>query len=366
MPFVAPAARAAKDAWFLRVPPLRATHCGSGPVYERRRARGAAPGSNGAMFDVEEIGRTPFIRCEGVHVLLECANPAGSVKDRVALHLIRAAERRGELRPGDTIVEATSGNAGIAFAWVGRALGYRVRIYMPEHMSPERRRAIDVLGAELVLTPRAGGFEETIVRRDAWRGVPGAWVPDQFGNPDNVSCHELHTGARIAEGLCTVGCTRLDAFVAGTGTGGTLMGVGRALGAVWPQVRLIAVEPAESAVMGGGAPGGHGIQGIGDGFVPALVDMDLIDEVLAVTTDEAHREAQRILDEHGHCVGRSAGANFLAARRVAARGLSVATLWPDGSERYASFGLEPPASERVSCPRRGRCAARARLLAGGD
>jgi cysteine synthase A len=297
-------------------------------------------------------------------VLLEFANPGGSVKDRVALYLIRAAVQRGDLLPDDTIVEATSGNAGIAFAWVGRALGYRVRIYMPEHMSVERRRAIEALGAELELTPRAGGFEEPIARRDAWRGVPGAWVPDQFSNPDNATCHRLHTAARLLEGLREAGVERLDAFVAGTGTGGTLMGVGRALRETWPQVRRVAVEPAESAVMSGGPPGEHGIQGIGDGFVPPLVDPAQIDDVVVVSTQEAHEESRRILREHGRCVGRSAGANFLAARRLAAQGLVVATLWPDGSERYGSFGLEPPGSPAVRCPRRDACAARTQRLAG--
>ena len=314
------------------------------------------------MLDPQAIGGTPLECIEGVHVLLECANPGGSVKDRVALHLIRAAEQRGDLRPGDTIVEATSGNAGIAFAWVGRALGYRVRIFMPEHMSDERKRAIAACGAELVLTPREGGFEEPIARRDAWRGRVGVWVPDQFGNPDNVRCHQRHTGAELVEGLRARGCTRLDAFVAGTGTGGTLMGVGRALRETWPEVRLVAVEPSESAVMGGGPPGEHGIQGIGDGFVPDLVDLAFVDEVLAVSTAEAHAEAVRIRGEHGYCVGRSAGANFLAARRLAERGEVVATLWPDGSERYASLGLEPPDADGVRCPQRWRCVARARLL----
>lgn len=329
-----------------------------------RRAQRARACSHRAMLELDDVGAVPLERFEGIHVLLECANPGGSVKDRVALHLIRAAEARGELRPGDTIVEATSGNAGIAFAWVGRALGYRVRIYMPEHMSVERRRAIESLGAELELTPRAGGFEEPIARRDAWRGVHGAWVPDQFSNPDNVECHRRNTGARLVQGLRAAGVERLDAFVAGTGTGGTLMGVCRALREVWPGVRRVAVEPCESAVMSGGPAGEHGIQGIGDGFVPPLVDLSCIDEVQAVSTEEAHAESQRILREHGHCVGRSAGANFLVARRVAARGLTVATLWPDGAERYGSFGLLPPDSSEVNCPRSAACAARARVLGG--
>ena len=197
-----------------------------------------------------------------------------------------------------------------------------------------------------------------VAERDRYRGRKGYFVPDQFGNPDNARCHERTTGVELVRQLHRAGVHSLGAFVAGVGTGGTLMGVGRALRTAMPQVRVVAVEPAESAVMGGGPPGDHGIQGIGDGFVPALVEMKDLDEVVAVSTAEAHAEAERIRIEHGFCVGPSSGANLLAARRLKARGVSVATLWPDCSDRYVSVGLLPPAAPDVRCPLQTTCVKR--------
>jgi len=310
------------------------------------------------------IGGTPLLLVEGISVKLECSNPGGSVKDRIAAFMLDQAVLRGELAPGDTIVEATSGNTGIALAMVGRRLGYKVVIYMPEHMTVERRQMIEKLGAEIRLTPKEEGFEGAIATRDTFRGRPGYYVPDQFGNADNPKCHSLTTGSEIIRQLEEQGLGRPDAFVAGVGTGGTLMGVGRALREKFPEVRLVAVEPAESAVMSGGPAGDHGINGIGDGFIPALVDMSLVSEAIAVTTDDAHAEADRIRSEHGHCVGRSSGANMLAARQLRDRGLSVVTLWPDCANRYVSVGLEPPSSDEVRCALRSDCEARTRDLLG--
>ena len=317
---------------------------------------------------LEQIGSTPLVAFEGYWVKLECSNPGGSVKDRVARYLIEAARARGELRPGDTIVEATSGNTGIALAMVARELGHPVLIYMPEHMSVERQAMMEALGARVCLTPREGGFELPIERRDSYRGEPGYWVPDQFGNPDNARCHTEWTGREIVDRLRELGVERVDAFVAGVGTGGTLMGIGAALRAVFPGMKVVAVEPRESNVLSGGEPGEHGIFGIGDGFVPELVDRAQVDAVEAVSTEEAHSAARRIHRSNGYCVGRSAGANTVAAERWRDRGLSVVTLWPDCADRYASVGLTPPARAAESepgapaCPLHATCAARAHWL----
>jgi cysteine synthase A len=311
---------------------------------------------------LDAIGNTPLIHLEGIYVKLECANPGGSVKDRIARFMLEEAARRGELRPGDTVVEATSGNTGIALALVARLMGHPVIIYMPEHMSVERRRMIQNLGAEIRITPKPDGFEGAIALRDGFRGRPGYYVPDQFGNPDNSRCHFQTTGPEILRQLRALGRERIDCFVAGVGTGGTLMGVGGALREAMPGVRVVAVEPEESAVMSGGAAGDHGIMGIGDGFIPDLVDMSQVDEVVRVATAEAHGAADRLRVEHGYCVGRSSGANMVASLRLRDRGASVVTLWPDCANRYVSVGLQPPSSEEVSCALREGCEHRTREL----
>jgi cysteine synthase len=315
---------------------------------------------------LEAIGHTPLIQLEGIYVKLECANPGGSVKDRIARFMLEEASRRGDLRPGDTVVEATSGNTGIALALVARLMGHRVIIFMPEHMSVERRRMMRNLGAEIRITPKSEGFEGAIAQRDGFRGKPGYYVPDQFGNPDNSLCHYRTTGCEILGQLQEMGCQRIDYFVAGVGTGGTLMGVGAALREAMPGMRVVAVEPDESAVMSGDCAGDHGIMGIGDGFIPDLVDMSKVDEVVRVKSEEAHRWAERLRVEHGYCVGRSAGANMVAALRVHSRGASVVTLWPDCANRYVSVGLQPPSSEQVHCPLREGCEHRTRELLRGS
>jgi cysteine synthase A len=310
-------------------------------------------------------GNTPLVVIDGIFVKLECANPGGSVKDRIAWHILSGAARTGELPPGGTVVEATSGNTGIAMALVARTLGCKALIFMPEHMSIERRRILENLGADVRITPKDEGFAGAIAQRDAYRGRPGFYVPDQFGNPDNTRCHVLTTGAEIIAQLRERGHPSIDAFVAGVGTGGTLMGVGAALREAMPSVRIVAVEPAESNVMCGLPAGDHGIMGIGDGFIPGLVDMDRVDEVISVTTGEAHAEAERLRAEHGYCVGRSSGANMLAAAWLRARGLSVATVLPDCSNRYVSLGLQAPSAADVSCPRQESCRERSRALLEG-
>ena len=318
------------------------------------------------MGYLESIGNTPCIFVDGIYVKLECQNPGGSVKDRIGKYMIEQAARRGELEPGDTVVEATSGNTGIALTLAARDLNYRVMIFMPEHMSVERHHMLEHLGAQVCLTPRTEGFHGAVLRRNAFRGRPGYYVPDQFGNPDNTRCHCLTTGPELIRQLTELGCQRIDWFVAGVGTGGTLMGVGEALRETQPAVRLAAVEPEESPVMSGGQPGEHGIMGIGDGFIPELVDMKAVDQVIRVQTPDARAEAERIRKTHGYCVGISAGANTVAASRLRDEGAVVATLWPDCADRYVSLGLEPPASAEVQCPYRDICIARTRAMLGED
>ena len=319
------------------------------------------------MIEPDHVGGTPLIQIEGVWVKLECANPGGSVKDRIAAFMLREAATRGELHPGDTVVEATSGNTGIALAMAGAALGHPVLIFMPEHMSAERCEMMRALGAEVRLTPRADSFAGAVAARNAYRGRPGYYVPDQFGNPDNPRGHHLTTGRELIDQLGHSGVHALDWFVAGIGTGGTLMGVGQALRAAMPGVRIAAVEPDESAVLSGEEAGDHGIMGIGDGFVPALVDRAALDQVVRVSTRDAHETAERLRRQHGYCVGRSAGANLVAALRLASTGAKVATLWPDCSDRYVSVGLESPDSSDVTCPLRALCLERSRgMLRGRD
>jgi cysteine synthase A len=313
---------------------------------------------------LDSIGNTPLLRFDGIYVKLECANPGGSVKDRIAKFMLVEAKQRGELKPADTVVETTSGNTGIALSLAAASLGHKLIIFMPEHMSRERVDMMRRFGADVRLTPKDEGFVGAVQQRDAYRGRPGYYVPDQFGNPDNARCHRLTTGREMIEQLRALGCDRLDWFVAGVGTGGTLMGVGEALREAMPGVKLAAVEPDESAVMAGRKPGEHGIMGIGDGFVPEIVDMKRVDEVLCVTTEEAHAASERIRVAHGHCVGRSSGANHVAAQRLHARGFVVATVWPDCADRYESVGLKGPVHGGVSCPLHASCAERTRAMLG--
>jgi len=275
---------------------------------------------------LDSIGRTPLLllelRHDGAAYRLYCKaefmNPTGSVKDRIAYYIIEQAEKRGELRPGTTIVELSSGNTGIALAQVAAVKGYRLVILMPEHMSQERIRLLQSLGAEVCLTPQADGFAGALARlRQILETTPEVYCPRQFENPDNPRAHYESTGPEIWEQMGGA----VDAFVDGVGTGGTLMGVGRFLRERNPKVSLVAVEPSEAAVMSGaGEIGGHKIAGIGDGFIPALMDMKMVDQVEAVESNEAVAMAKRLSREHGLLVGISAGANVLAARPESGHG----------------------------------------------
>lgn len=290
----------------------------------------------------DSIGHTPLIRLRGASALTRCnvfakaefMNPGGSIKDRIARHIVFQAEKRGELKPGNTIMEVTSGNTGIALAMVGAMRGYRVVVVMPKTVSAERRSMIASFGAEVELLDEIGDIEGAIERTEAFASThEGIFLPRQFENPDNVETHRTTTGPEIMRQLNG----EIDAFVMGVGTGGTVMGVGRALRKAGSRARIVAVEPDESAVLSGDAPGPHGIQGLADGFIPALVNIDEIDQVVRIPTQEAIHAAQRIGVEEGLLVGISSGANVLAATRVAAElgpGHNVVTVLCDRGERY--------------------------------
>ena len=296
------------------------------------------------------IGNTPLIELRrieakeqlGARLLakLEYLNPAGSVKDRVAKAMLLDAERHGLLKPGSVIIEPTSGNTGIGLAAVAAAKGYRVMIVMPETMSIERQRMMRAYGAELVLTPGAEGMKGAIARANAMlRDIPDAIIPGQFTNPANPQAHYDTTGPEILRD--TDG--RVDIFVAGVGTGGTVTGVGRYLRERNPNVKIVAVEPAASAVLSGGSAGAHQIQGIGAGFMPEVLDISVCDEVIRVENEDAFKAARRIGRLEGIMTGISSGAAAHAAIQLAKRpenrGKTVVTLFPDGGDRYLSTAL---------------------------
>jgi cysteine synthase A len=270
---------------------------------------------------------------------LESANPGGSVKDRIALAMVEAAEDDGRLTPGDHIVEPTSGNTGVGLAMVAAAKGYRVTFTMPESMSVERRALLAAYGAELVLTPAAQGMAGAVAAARDLAHREGWYLPGQFDNPANPEVHRRTTAQEIWED--TGG--QVDVLVAGVGTGGTLTGVGQVLRGKNPDLTVVAVEPAESPVLSGGVPGPHGIQGIGPGFVPAVLDTAIYDEVVRVTVDEAGVAARRLARLEGILAGVSGGAAVHAAatlaRRERHRGAVVVVVLPDTGERYLSTPL---------------------------
>jgi cysteine synthase len=294
------------------------------------------------------IGRTPLVRLnrvvpEGAATVLgklEARNPGGSVKDRIALAMVEAAEREGRLRPGDTIVEPTSGNTGVGLAVVAAVKGYRLVLTMPEDMSVERRRLLGRFGAEFHLTPAIEGMGGAVFAAEELVRERGYFMPMQFENPANPEVHRLTTGPEILRD--TEG--RVDAFVAGVGTGGTVTGVGRclieALGR--DRVRIVAVEPAQSPVLSGGRFRPHGIQGIGASFQPGILDRSVLDEVVTVRDDEAYEMMGRLTREEGLLVGISSGANVFAACRLAETlgpGKTVVTMLCDTGERYLSVNV---------------------------
>ena len=295
----------------------------------------------------QTIGNTPLVKLQRlgpdngseVWVKLEGNNPAGSVKDRAALSMIVEAEKRGEIQSGDVLIEATSGNTGIALAMIAALKGYRMKLLMPDNMSQERRAAMRAYGAELILVSKEQGMEgaRDLALEMAQRGE--GKLLDQFNNPDNPYAHYTTTGPEIWRD--TDG--KVDIFVAGVGTGGTVSGVGKGLKAHNPDVKIVAVEPTDSAVLSGGKPGPHKIQGIGAGFIPKTYDSSVVDEIIQVEGDDAIRTSRELAQKEGLLVGISSGAAVYAAVQLARlpenEGKTIVALLPDTGERYLSTAL---------------------------
>lgn len=287
------------------------------------------------------VGSTPLIKLgEKLYAKAELMNPTGSIKDRPATYILDHAERYDLIKPGDTIIEASSGNMGISFAWLSAERGYKCKIVMPSNMSEERKKTLIYYGAE-VIEVGPGDFDGAIRKRDELAEENGWFNPKQFSNPLNITCHFDKTGPEIMYQIRTNNeyyYPSISAFISGTGTGGTIMGVGRKLRQYISELKLVAVEPAESPVMSGGEPGLHGIQGIGDGS-KFLVEMDEIDEVITISTQEAKEKAIQIAKEHGLFVGISAAANVLASERWIEKNKPenpVMTILCDRGDRYYS------------------------------
>ena len=296
----------------------------------------------------ELIGHTPLMKVsnyakdQGVEdatllVKVELFNPAGSVKDRVALAMIEDAEKKGKLKPGETIIEPTSGNTGIGLASVAAAKGYRTVLTLPETMSVERRNLLKAYGAELVLTEGAKGMKGAIAKaEELQKETPNSIILGQFDNPANPAAHAATTGPEIWED--TDG--KVDIFVAGVGTGGTVTGIGTFLKSKNPDIKVVAVEPADSPVLSGGKPGPHKLQGIGAGFVPSILNTQIYDEVFTVTTEEAFSSGRLIAHKEGILVGITSGAALYAAAQIAKRpenkGKTIVALLPDSGDRYLS------------------------------
>jgi cysteine synthase len=294
---------------------------------------------------IQMIGNTPVLRLDNensnlppIYMKIEGVNPAGSIKDRAVLGMIDYATERGMIAPGATLIEPTSGNTGIALAMVGSKLGYKVKIVMPETMSSERRTLIRAFGAELVLTDGTLGMKGAIDRANSLvRETKGSMMLDQFSNKGNQLVHYRTTGEEIVKDF-----SQVDYFVCGVGTGGSISGIAKRLKEVYSGVRIIAVEPASSPVLSGGKPGAHKIQGIGAGFVPVNYDASLVDEVIAVSDDDAIKCTKLLLDKHGIFAGISTGANLYASSVISSKlpkDKKIVTISPDGGMKYVSMGI---------------------------
>lgn len=295
------------------------------------------------------IGQTPIVKLNrltgpedaDVYLKLEYFNPGSSVKDRIALAMIEAAEKSGDLKVGDTIIEPTSGNTGIGLAMIAAAKGYKSVLVMPDTMSMERRQLLRAYGAELILTPGSEGINGpngAIKTAEKNAAEHGWFMPQQFNNEANPEIHRLTTGPEIIE---TMG-DQLDAFVSGIGTGGTITGAGQVLKEKYPEISIVAVEPADSAILSGCKPGPHKIQGIGAGFIPAVLDTKVYDEIIQVTSDQSYDTARQVAREEGILGGVSSGAAIYAALQVAKRlgkGKKVLAIIPSNGERYLSTPL---------------------------
>jgi len=318
-------------------------------VYDARRFQRAG---RGKIYDsiIDTVGDTPLVRLPRlsaemkpkgeVVAKLEFFNPVGSVKDRIGASMIEYLEAKGLIKEGSTIVEPTSGNTGIALAFVAAAKGYKLILVMPESMSVERRKMLLILGARLELTPAEKGMRGAVARaQEILAEIPGSVMPQQFENQANPLVHRVST----AEEIWNDTDGRVDAVISGVGTGGTITGVGQVLKARKPGVRMIAVEPVDSPVLSGGVPGPHKIQGIGAGFVPAILDRGVIDEVIQVSNDDSFAMARRVAKTDGLPVGISSGAALTAAFHVAARpemkGKLIVAIIPSFAERYVSTAL---------------------------
>lgn len=294
----------------------------------------------------ELVGGTPVVKLNrltsenqaDVYLKLEYMNPGSSVKDRIALAMIEAAEREGKIKPGDTIVEPTSGNTGIGLAMIAAVKGYKAVLVMPDTMSLERRNLLRAYGAELVLTPGAEGMNGAVRKAEELEKENGYFMPQQFKNEANPEVHRLTTGKEIVEQMGE----QLDAFVAGIGTGGTITGAGQVLKEKYPNIKIFAVEPKDSPILAGGKPGPHKIQGLGANFVPDTLNREVYDEIIHVETEEAFEASRKVASEEGILGGISAGAAVHAALKVASelgKGKKVLAIIPDNGERYLSTPL---------------------------
>ncbi len=293
---------------------------------------------------LETIGNTPHVRINRlftnrveVWAKIEKSNPGGSIKDRIALSMVEQAEKEGRIRSGSVIIEPTSGNTGIGLAMVAAVKGYRIILTMPESMSLERRKVLQALGAELVLTPRENGMKGSIAKAEALaQEIPGSWIPFQFSNPANVDAHRIHTASEIINDFPE----GIDYLITGVGTGGHISGVAETLKKEFPKMKVFAVEPAESPVISGGEPGAHRIQGIGAGFLPDNLNREILDGTITVTTDEAYEYTRKAAKQEGLFVGISSGASLAAVAKKINEipdGSRILTFVYDHGERYLSI-----------------------------